>query len=427
MVERNEYKMIGRYNNGNEITAYALMNKADGTTKKYSKEQVVYLAGRGQIADVDGQIYKDDVLLRGLNGFSINKLPVKKDLIAKAADEEASTESGEPNPNTYFEVPPILSLTAVARQGRSVIAYLVYNSSQNRSKALSREKVIKLAADKKIANAWTQLNKADGTRILRGLNCNLGQLRSMTPEEMEEYGIKVKRKAKPAQQVEPMQEGLTEAVQEAAATAPVEVTVNYDNKVDAIKGMAWQTAKDAIDLLINEGLQVDERDMKILEDQVKSTALAFAEMRRAVDSNHKLNDYMKCTANSGAGGVDGLDLRFDFTTRNGQKGEGGYLELTYLASAPYEQSYNCFEVDISAWLKEDFNDMDDATFEWHSENSTGPTALAHMFANPSVLDYLRGGDTGKNKEVAKIRDEYNSHLRKNMTIFKKKHHKLMAQ
>lgn len=196
MAERKEYQMVGRYNKGNEITAYALTNTSDGTTKKYSKEQVVLLVGRGQVDKVDGQVYKDDVLLRGIGGFSINKLPTKVDMDAiENTDEASETVAGEPNPSTYFDVPPILRLDAVAKRGRSVIAYLVFNKMKNTSKALSRQKVIKLASEKKIENAYTQKDsRSEGGLLLRGLGCSLNDLRPMTPEEMEENGIKVKKK-----------------------------------------------------------------------------------------------------------------------------------------------------------------------------------------------------------------------------------------
>lgn len=196
MAERKEYQMVGRYNKGNEITAYALTNTSDGTTKKYSKEQVVLLVGRGQVDKVDGQVYKDDVLLRGIGGFSINKLPTKVDIDAiENTDEASEAIAGEPNPSTYFDVPPILRLDAVAKSGRSVIAYLVFNKMKNTSKALSRQKVIKLASEKKIENAFTQKDsRSEGGLLLRGLGCSLNDLRPMTPEEMEENGIKIKKK-----------------------------------------------------------------------------------------------------------------------------------------------------------------------------------------------------------------------------------------
>lgn len=201
MNERNQYLMVGRYSKGNEITAYALTNMADGTASKYSKEQVVLLVGRGQVDKIDGQVYKDDVLLRGMDGFSINKLPVKEDTEAKA--DGVSTDA-EPNPNTYFDVPPILTLEAVAKNGRKVIAYLVYNKLKDTSKALSREKVIKLASEKKISNAFTQKDsRSEGGLLLRGLGCNLSELRVMTPEEMNDNGIKIKKKA-PVNVAEPV-------------------------------------------------------------------------------------------------------------------------------------------------------------------------------------------------------------------------------
>lgn len=236
MAERNEYQMVGRYFVGNEITAYALTNTADGSTKKYSKEQVVLLIGRGQVENVEGQVYKDDVLLRGTNGFSINKLPTKLDTEAleRTGQEKdgQETDGTEPNPNTYFDVPPILRLEAVAKNGRSVVAYLVFNKLKNQYKALSRQKVIKLASEKKVENAYTQKDsRSEEGILLRGLGCNLNELRAMTPEEMEENGIKIKKKT-----VTNKVKSETQASLEAAITLeqPVENNTELSEFADGI-------------------------------------------------------------------------------------------------------------------------------------------------------------------------------------------------
>ena len=75
-AKRTEYQIVGRYMNGSEVTGYHLQSIEQGKSGRYTREQVVYLVGRGQVTNCTGQIYQDKVILRG-NGMSLDDLPVK--------------------------------------------------------------------------------------------------------------------------------------------------------------------------------------------------------------------------------------------------------------------------------------------------------------------------------------------------------------
>lgn len=74
---RLEYKIIGKYTSGREITAYHV-KCSNGKSNRVSKEQLYYLVGRGQVVNAKGQIYEDKVVLSGV-GESLDSIPSKKD------------------------------------------------------------------------------------------------------------------------------------------------------------------------------------------------------------------------------------------------------------------------------------------------------------------------------------------------------------
>ena len=53
------YQIVGRYMNGSEVTGYHLQSMETGKQGKYTKEQTIFLVGRGQVTNCSGQIYQD--------------------------------------------------------------------------------------------------------------------------------------------------------------------------------------------------------------------------------------------------------------------------------------------------------------------------------------------------------------------------------
>ena len=177
MANRIEYQIVGRYMNGKEVTGYHLQSLETGKSGKYTREQVCYLVGRGQVTNCEGQIYQDKVLLRGV-GMSLDSLPVQQE------DGELSrTDSvGHIRKNTTAaDAMTQLMLTAAIVSGRNVVGYVVSNSG-GASKNVSRADVIKLASENRLGNAKVQ--NYNGQLILRGLGCNLNELPQVTAESL---------------------------------------------------------------------------------------------------------------------------------------------------------------------------------------------------------------------------------------------------
>lgn len=171
MFKKVEYQIVGRYMNGTEVTGYHLYSIETGKTGRYSREQVILLAGKGQLTNCEGQIYKDKVLLRGINGTNLDQLPVQQengdfrssdDLIGRV---KRGTEPG----NAMTQ----LLIIRVLKDGRNVIGYTVRNAG-GATKNIRKEDVVKLARAGKIGNARVQ--EYNGKLILRGVNCDLSKL-----------------------------------------------------------------------------------------------------------------------------------------------------------------------------------------------------------------------------------------------------------
>lgn len=168
-ARRTEYQIVGRYMDGKEVVAYHLLSLDTGKKGRYTKEQVYYLVGRGQITNCDGQLYQDKVLLRG-KGMSLEDLPVVQvngDLSrTEAIGRVKRGTSAEEALNQVMIVGKIVD-------GRRTLGYVVRNAGGG-EKRLKRDDVLQLARDGKIGNARAQYY--NGQLILKGVNCDLSQL-----------------------------------------------------------------------------------------------------------------------------------------------------------------------------------------------------------------------------------------------------------
>lgn len=70
---RTQYKLVGRYLNGNDTKYYGLVSEDDKQVK-YTSEQMAFMVGRGQVVNVGAQVYQGKLLFRGQN-CDIKNLP----------------------------------------------------------------------------------------------------------------------------------------------------------------------------------------------------------------------------------------------------------------------------------------------------------------------------------------------------------------
>ena len=167
--KRIEYQIVGRYMDGKEVTAYHLQSLSTGKAGRYTREQVVYLVGRGQITNCEGQIYQDKVILRG-KGVSLESLPVKQeDGALSKTDSLGKIRKGASAADAMTQV----MLVGVIVNGRNVVGYVVQNAGGGQSK-VSREDLLAQAKAGRVGNARVQMY--NGQVILKGVNCDLKSL-----------------------------------------------------------------------------------------------------------------------------------------------------------------------------------------------------------------------------------------------------------
>ena len=93
MANKTMYKIVGRYANGKEIIGYHLQSTESNKSGRYTREQVCFFVGRGQIVNCSGQLYQDKVMLRGV-GISLDALPTKQE---KSKDQNINTTNSQVN------------------------------------------------------------------------------------------------------------------------------------------------------------------------------------------------------------------------------------------------------------------------------------------------------------------------------------------
>lgn len=170
MARRTEYQIVGRYMEGKEVVAYHLQSLEREKDGRYTREQVCYLVGRGQVTNCSGQLYQDKVILRGVGG-SLEDLPVVQEGTGEITrtDGVGKIRRGA----TPQQVMTQFMLVGSIVKGKNTVGYVIANAA-GETKKLNRDIVLKLAADGRLGNARVQ-NYKDKI-LLRGVNCNLNEL-----------------------------------------------------------------------------------------------------------------------------------------------------------------------------------------------------------------------------------------------------------
>lgn len=177
MANRIEYQIVGRYMDGKEVTGYHLQSIENGKSNRFTKEQVYFLVGRGQVSNCSGQLYQDKVLLRGV-GMSLEDLPIQReDGTLTRTDSIGKVRKGTTPQDAMTQFMIVKSIT----DGRNTVGYIVANAG-GATKNATRQQVFDLAKQGKIGNARYQ--ESNGKPILRGVDLNLNELPSVTAESL---------------------------------------------------------------------------------------------------------------------------------------------------------------------------------------------------------------------------------------------------
>ena len=169
MAESTKYKIVGRYMDGSTVTAYHLVDSKGGS-RKATREQVIFLVGRGDVINCAGQLNNDGVVLRGI-GMSLIDLPVVNEKTGnlKQLDNACVPHMGVPNPN----IPEKYMIIGKIIDGTNVVGFTLQNQA-GITRGFRRDQVEKWVREKRIVNATFDYIR--GVRVLKLLNCRIEDL-----------------------------------------------------------------------------------------------------------------------------------------------------------------------------------------------------------------------------------------------------------
>lgn len=172
MAHKIEYQIVGRYMNGKEVTGYHLMNLNTNKNRRYTREQVAFLVGRGQVTNCSGRIYQDKLLLEGI-GMSLNDLPVKQENGSLSrTDSIGKIRKGT---TTAEAMTQVMLTHAIVHDNdtRKVLGYIAVNAG-GATINLDKARVLTLAKEGRVGNARVQ--QYNGKLLLRGVGVSLADL-----------------------------------------------------------------------------------------------------------------------------------------------------------------------------------------------------------------------------------------------------------
>lgn len=164
MANKVTYRITARYMAGREVNAYRVVSSNSGAERKFTRDQIIFLVGKGSITNCKGQMYRDTVILNGV-GINLTDLPVIK--------EEATVKEVGAQRESNGATGTILKRILKNQESKNAIGYEI-RMPNGEIKKLDRNSVAKLAFEKRISNASAQ--KYQDRLVLRGYNCDLKDL-----------------------------------------------------------------------------------------------------------------------------------------------------------------------------------------------------------------------------------------------------------
>ena len=157
-----------------------------GKSKRYSKEQVCYLVGRGQVTNCSGRLYKDQVLLEGV-GMELKNLPVQQvDGEMSRTDGLGRIKRGTSAADAMSQI-QIVMVIVYDENAKEVCGYIVQNVG-GAKKFVTKEECLRLAQAGRIGNA--RVNMSNGVPILRSAN-NDASLSSLPKRRASDVGLTI--------------------------------------------------------------------------------------------------------------------------------------------------------------------------------------------------------------------------------------------
>lgn len=176
-----KYMLTGKLMSGTKVSHYNITD-SKGVSKKVTREQLIFLVGKGAIANCTGQLYGEQVIIRSSNGKSLNDLPII-DTNKHAIRNAKQGVRVRPDKNNLEAVFNQCTLIGRVVRGNKNVSFFA-EMPGGATKELLREQVEQLALNRQVTNAKVQRckdsSKGGQTRlILRGVGIELSNLPTM--------------------------------------------------------------------------------------------------------------------------------------------------------------------------------------------------------------------------------------------------------
>lgn len=148
-----KYRVVKRVYKGNELDHYTSIC-SNGQQRDLDKEQLAYLAAKGQIENLQVVLTKTDVAFRGV-GININDLPVER------LKSDAVTEREEAAAKKDY----VVTLIGALMEGRTLIGYYA-RTADGKKGTFQKEKIIEMADNGLVTNAVAVMR--NGTKGIKG-------------------------------------------------------------------------------------------------------------------------------------------------------------------------------------------------------------------------------------------------------------------
>lgn len=159
------YKIKRRIMSGVSVIGYEL-ETSDGKIVRLKKDIVNNLAMNNQIYGCKAQRYKGEIMIKGID-VNLKQLP-KIDISKKQSNNNKITK--------------IYTITKRVINKNEIYGYVIKNDT-GQEKIYNKNDAIKLIKNGLVKNARVQKN--NGSYIIRGVNCNLGQLEAISVNDVK--------------------------------------------------------------------------------------------------------------------------------------------------------------------------------------------------------------------------------------------------
>lgn len=160
------YRVSTRIMDGVQVLAYDVID-GNGGVHRFTKNEFDRLALNGQIENVHAQTSNGKIYIKGTNGLKLKSL-------------KALNVSKQSNVDMRCSIRAKIKFPA----NRNIMGFIV-ECYDNSREVITTNQAKMMAENGKLKNA--RINKVKGERILRGVDCNLTEIPTITlsPEEFE--------------------------------------------------------------------------------------------------------------------------------------------------------------------------------------------------------------------------------------------------